>query len=161
MKVASLAVTLGTTLFLAAPALAQSQIQVTGAWARSTPPGAKSAAAYLTLVDTGQQPDRLMAASTPVAGSAEVHRTTNDNGVMKMRPAGPLDVKPGTPVVLSPGGLHVMMTDLKQPLTDGQDFPLTLTFEKAGQVQVSVHVQRTPPAGAGHMDPMGSMNMSH
>ncbi len=166
MKLASFfVVTLGAALWLAAPAMAQSPIQVTGAWARSTPPGAKSAAAYLTVVNTGKEADRLVAASTPAAGAAEVHRTTNDNGVMKMRPAGPLDVRPGAPVVLSPGGLHVMMTDLKRPLTDGQDFPLTLVFEKAGRVQVSVHVQRTPPAGAGHMGSMdmqgGHMNMSH
>ncbi|MBV8538585.1 MAG: copper chaperone PCu(A)C [Alphaproteobacteria bacterium] len=146
---------------------APSAIEVTGAWARSTPPGAKSAAAYLTVVNTGQDADRLVAASTPVAGTADVHRTTNDNGVMKMRPAGPLDVKPGTPVVLSPGGLHVMMMDLKQPLADGQDFPLTLVFEKAGKVQVSVHVQKTAPAASTSHDmgsmggSMGHMNMSH
>jgi copper(I)-binding protein len=164
MKLTSFAAALVAALCFATAALAQSPIQVTGAWARSTPPGAKSAAAYLTVVNTGKDADRLVAASTPVAGTAEMHRTSNDNGVMKMRPAGPVDVKPGAPVVLSPGGLHVMMTDLKAPLADGQDFPLTLVFEKAGQVQVSVHVQKTPPAGAGHADPMGSMghmNMSH
>ncbi len=168
MKLTHIALALATLLALAAPGAAQApqgSIRVDGAWARSTPPGAKTAAAYLTVVNTGHEPDRLVGASTPVAGMADIHRTTDENGVMKMRPAGPLDVKPGTPVVLSPAGLHVMMMDLKSPLTDGQDVPLTLVFEKAGKVQVNVHVQRMPPKGdmgmgqgmGGH--PMGGMNM--
>jgi copper(I)-binding protein len=166
MTRARLILALAAALWVAAPALAQAPqqpIQVTGAWARSTPPGAKTAAAYFTVVNTGAASDRLVAVSTPAAGAADVHRSFDDNGVMKMRPAGPLDVRPNTPVVLSPGGLHVMMMDLKQPLADGQDFPLTLVFEKAGPVQVSVHVQRTPPKNSmGPMNMPGAhMNMSH
>ncbi len=151
-------------LALAAPALAQSQqtpIRVEGAWARPTPPNAKTAAAYMTVVNAGHDADRLVSVSTPVAGMADVHRTIDDNGVMKMRPAGPVEVKPGSPVTLSPAGLHVMLMQLKAPLADGHDFPLTLVFEKAGPVQVSVHVQRAAPAGAagqgGHS--MGGMSM--
>jgi periplasmic copper chaperone A len=159
MNLRQLALTVAAALWLATPAMAQSAIQVTGAWARSTPPGAKTAAAYLTVVNTGTQADRLVAVTTPAAGAADVHRTINDNGVMKMRPAGPVDVKPGAPLTLSPGGYHIMMTELKQPLADGQDFPLTLVFEKAGKVEVSVHVQRMPPAGAGSMGGMGGMKM--
>jgi hypothetical protein len=102
----------------------------------------------MTVVNTGSVADRLISASTPVAGEAEVHRTTNENGVMKMNPAGAIDVAPGTPVVLSPGALHLMMTDLKTPLVEGQTFPLTLVFEKAGKVEVAVHIQRTAPANA-------------
>lgn len=154
---------LAAAIALASPALAQSQspIRVEGAWARSTPPGAKTAAAYMTVVNTGHDPDRLVAVSTPVAGEADIHRTVDEKGVMKMRPAGPVDVEPGSPVVLGPAGLHVMMMDLKQPLADGQEFPVTLVFEKAGKVQVSVHVQRTAP-GHGHGDAdhsMGGMSM--
>jgi hypothetical protein len=162
MRFTQFAIAITAALWLATPAMAQSpqsSIQVTGAWARSTPPGAKTAAAYLTVVNAGKEDDTLLSASTPVAGMADVHRTTNDNGVMKMRPAGPVDLKPGASLKLAPGGYHLMMTDLKAPLSDGQDFPLTLVFEKAGQVQVSVHVQRMPPAAAGHMGSMGPMNM--
>ena len=169
MKSTSCALAIAAAIWLAAPAIAQSPpspIHIEKAWARSTPPGAKTGAAYLTVVNTGSADDRLIGASTPVAGTADVHRSFEESGVMKMRPAGALDVKPNTPLVLSPGGLHVMMMDLKSPLTDGQDFPLTLVFEKAGKVEVSVHVQRTPPAGApsgsmggmDHMNNMGGMS---
>ena len=166
MTRARLILALAAALWVAAPALAQAPqqpIQVMGAWARSTPPGAKTAAAYFTVVNSGPAADRLVGVSTPAAGTADVHRSFDDNGVMKMRPAGPLDVKPNAPVVLSPGGLHVMMMDLKAPLADGQEFPLTLVFEKAGPVQVSVHVQRTPPKNSmGPMNmPGGHMNMNH
>ncbi|HEX9466329.1 MAG TPA: copper chaperone PCu(A)C [Alphaproteobacteria bacterium] len=145
------------------PALAQSPqsgaIHVEGAWARPTPPTAKAGAAYMTVVNSGAD-DRLVSASTPIAGKAEVHETINDNGVMKMRPAGALEVKPGTPTKLQPGGLHLMLTELKAPLADGQSFPLTLVFEKAGKVETSVHVQRNPPTGAAAAPAM-PMNMDH
>ena len=143
------------------PALAQSPqstIRVDGAWARPTAPAAKTAAAYLTLTNTGGGADRLLSASTPVAGETDVHKTVGENGVMKMRPAGPLDVKPGAPVVFKPGGLHVMMMDLKQPLKEGQSFPLTLVFEKAGKIETSVHVQKGPAAAAMPMNMGGQMN---
>lgn len=162
MKLPRIVLAVTAALIVAAPALAQSPqaaIHVENAWARSTPPGAKTAAAYMTVVNTGHDADRLVAAATPVAGEADIHRTSEENGVMKMRPAGPLDVKPGSPITLSPGGLHVMMMDLKKPLTDGQDFPLTLVFEKAGKIQVNVHVQRMPPAGSAGGHSMGGMNM--
>ena len=139
----------------------QTTIDIEQPWSRSTPPAAKTGAAYMTLVNRGSETDRLLSASTPVAGEAEVHKTANENGVMKMMPAGALELKPGSPVVLSPGGLHVMMMDLKGPLVDGQTFPLTLTFEKAGKVEVAVPVQRTAPAGSGGTmgGTMGHMNM--
>ncbi len=145
------------TIFIACCTAASAQeagVRIEGAWARSTPPGAKTAAAYMTIVSP--QADRLLSVATPVAGEADVHKTTNDNGVMKMSPAGALDIKPNQPVVLGPSGLHLMMMDLKQPLTDGQSFPLTLVFEKAGKVEVTVPVRRTAPAGAAAMPGMAA-----
>ena len=167
MKLTSFALTLAAALWLAAPAGAQSPaspIKVEGAWARSTPPMAKTAAAYMTVVNTGGDADTLVSASTPVAGTADVHRSFEENGIMKMRPAGPLDLKPGASLKLAPGGYHLMMTDLKQPLTDGQTFPVTLVFKKAGSITATVHVQKSAPAGAsgsmGHMGgSMGGMSM--
>jgi periplasmic copper chaperone A len=156
------ALTLVAVLGMAVPALAQSPqsapIKVEGAWARPTPGAARTGAAYMTLTNGGAADDRLISVATPVAGMADVHVTTEENGVMKMRPAGAIDVKPGVPTRLQPGGLHVMLMDLKAPLADGQTFPLTLTFEKAGKVDVSVHVQRTAPGGAG-MPGMGAGGM--
>ena len=158
---------LAMALFLVAlPAAAQapqSSIKVEGAWARSTPPGAKTAAAYLTVVNAGKENDTLMSASTPVAGMADVHRSFMDNGVMKMRPAGPLDLKPGASLKLAPGGYHVMLMDLKQPLAAGQTFPVTLVFKKAGNVTAMVKVQNSAPAGSsgGAMGGMNMPGMSH
>jgi copper(I)-binding protein len=114
-------------------------ITVDHAWSRATPPNASSAAAYVTLTDPGQ-PDILTGASTPVAATAEVHETTNDGGIMKMRPVGPLPLDPGKPVTFAPGGYHIMLTGLKQPLKQGDHFPLTLTFAHAAPVTVQVAV---------------------
>lgn len=156
-------------LWLAGPAMAQapqaSPIKIERAWARSTPPVAKTAAAYMTIVNTGHEDDTLLSASTPVAGMAQVHHSFVENGIEKMRPAGPLDLKPGASLKLSPGGYHVMLMDLKGPLTAGQTFPVTLVFKKAGSVTAMVHVQKTGAGGSmgnmnmGGMQNMGGMNM--
>lgn len=140
-----------TALILAsASALAQSGgPQITDAWARATPAGAKTGAAYMTLTDTGQ-PDRLTGISTPVAGMAEVHESRMENGVMRMRAVASLPLEPGKPVALQPGGYHVMLMDLKQPLKQGETFPLTLTFEHAPPVTVQVAVEATGSAGPMH-----------
>lgn len=140
---------------VSSPAAAQTApsatIRVETPWARSTPPAAKTAAAYMTLVNTGAETDRLISMSSPVAGEVELHRTSNENGVMKMSPAAALELPPGAHVALSPGALHAMMMDMKMPLVDGKTFPLTLVFEKAGKVEVAVNVQRNAPASAAAM----------
>jgi len=130
-------------LAMATAAMAQgAPIDVQHAWARATPPGAKSAAVYLTIVNHGSADDRLVSVTTPVAGKAELHETTMANGVMHMQPAGAVVIKPGTPLVLKPGGYHVMLTDLKQPLVQGQKVALSLVFEKAGKVDAVATVQK-------------------
>ncbi len=113
---------------------------VPNAWARASAGGATTGAAYLTVIG-GAQADQLVAASTPVAATAEVHQTLTENGVMKMRPVADLPVPAGQPVTLAPGGTHIMLMGLKQPLVAGQSFPLTLKFAHAGQVTVDVKVQ--------------------
>ncbi|MBN9496929.1 MAG: copper chaperone PCu(A)C [Alphaproteobacteria bacterium] len=128
------------------PALA-ADIKVDDAWARPTLGQARNGAAYLTITTTGA-PDRLVAASAPVAGKTELHSMTMNNNVMQMRPVDAIQVTPGTEVKLQPGGLHVMLLDLKSPLKLGEKFPLTLKFERGGEVQVQVEV-RQPRAG-GH-----------
>jgi copper(I)-binding protein len=115
-------------------------ISVAHPWARATPPNAATAAAYVTLTATGPA-DRIVGASTPVAGAAEIHETTNDQGVMKMRPVAALALEPGKTVTFAPGGYHIMLTGLKQPLQAGTHFPLTLRFEHAAPVAVEVTVE--------------------
>lgn len=135
---------------LAAMALAQTAtIQIDHPWARATT--GQTGAIYMTIKNAGSADDRLVSAATPVAGEVQLHIEINDNGVMKMRPVPAIDVKPKGQTTLKPGGLHVMLIGLKQPLKQGESFPLTLSFEKAGKLEVSVVVEK---AGA-----MGGMKM--
>jgi len=120
---------------------AQAEISVTSPFSRASAPTAKAGAAFLTLnIDAGS--DKLLGGSSPVAEKVELHTHLMDNGIAKMRPvAGGIAVTAGTPTELKPGGLHIMLIGLKAPLKQGESFPLTLNFEKAGAVTVSVPVQ--------------------
>ena len=141
---------LTASLLLAGAALAQTdapegQIQVKDAWARATPGKAENGAAYLTIVSPAA--DRLTEVSTPVANKAELHNMTTEGGVMKMRSLSALDVTPGEPATLKPGGTHIMLMGLNRPLTAGETFPLTLSFEKAGKREVAVAVEKVGASG--------------
>jgi copper(I)-binding protein len=142
-----LALGAGLTL-LSAAALAQgSAIEVTNAWARATPGNAQTGAAYVTL----QAPagDRLTGVSTPAAQKAEIHSMTMDGGVMKMRQVDGVDLPAGAAVTLRPGGYHIMLMGLTQPLQPGQSFPLTLDFAKSGRRDVNVTVEKVGAMGPG------------
>jgi periplasmic copper chaperone A len=133
-------------LVVASAALAQTgQLDVTNAWARATPGKAETGAAYLTI----QSPtaDRLVSASSPVAKKAELHTMSMEGMVMKMRPLAGIDIPAGQPVTLKPGGQHIMLEGLGAPLREGQSFPLTLTFEKAGTRTVTVAIEKPGAAG--------------
>jgi periplasmic copper chaperone A len=110
-------------------------------FARATPPGAKSGGAFFVVENAGATPDKLIRAASPAAGSAEIHQMAMDGGVMKMRAAPGLDVPPGGKLELKPGGYHVMLLDLKQPLKVGDKVPLTLTFQNAGSIDISIDVE--------------------
>jgi copper(I)-binding protein len=117
-------------------------LQIEAPWLRATPSGAKVAAGYLRITNTGREPDRLAAASMSLATRGEVHEMTMQNGVMHMGPvAGGLAIEPGKTVELKPGGFHVMFLDLKGVLKEGQSIEVILTFEKAGSVTVPFPVQ--------------------
>jgi periplasmic copper chaperone A len=121
-------------------------IEVDKPWATVTPRGASVAAGYMTIKNTGTEPDRLTGASTAVAGKVEVHEMTMDNGVMRMRPvAGGLEIKPGQTVELKPSSFHLMIMNLKGPIQQGKPFEATLMFAKAGPVDVEFAVE---PVGA-------------
>lgn len=149
---------------LSSVALAQTQdaangqkvdvVTVDKPWARATPGQAANGAAYLTLTG-GARDDALISVSTPAAATAEVHQSSSEGGVMRMRPVKALPVKAGQTVKLAPGGYHVMLMGLKQPLAAGQSFPLTLTFEHAPPATVQVEVRgigtQVAPQTQGHM----------
>ena len=129
-------------------------IQVANPWTRATPKGSTIAGGYMTITNKGAAPDRLVAGSAAPAGRFEVHHMAMENGVMKMRPVeGGLEIKPGETVELKPGSFHIMLMGLKQPLEKGQRIKGTLTFEKAGKVDIEYAVEAigaTPPAHGGH-----------
>ena len=126
---------------------------ITQAWTRATPGGAKTGGGFLTIENKGSAPDKLISASADAAGKVEVHEMATTDGVMKMRPVeGGLSIDPGKTVKLAPGGFHLMMMELKAPLKQGDKLPVTLQFEKAGKVAVTLDVQ-----GVGAPGPSGNM----
>jgi copper(I)-binding protein len=154
-------------LLSAAPACAQEvkagDLVLTQAWSRATPGGAKIGGGYLTIENKGSAPDRLIGGSGDIAGKIEVHEMSMKDGVMTMRPLdNGLTIGPGKTVKLAPGGFHLMLFDLKAPLKQGDKVPITLEFEKAGKVTLSLDVQSLGaqgPAGADH--PAGKMDMKN
>ncbi len=110
-------------------------------WARATIGQVKTGAVYLTVNNHGAAGDRLLAVSTPVAAMAHLHSNIVDAGVMKMRPVEAIDIEAKGSTTLEPGGVHVMLMGVRNPLEEGDVFPMTLTFETAGSVDVEVHVQ--------------------
>ena len=145
-------------MLLAGPAFAdESPINVAYAKARPTAPGG-TGVVYMTVMNHGATDDDLTGLSTPIADKAEMHRSTDTNGVSRMEPVADLPLKANGAVDFGPGGLHVMLMGMKQPLKLGDSFPLTLTFAKAGQVTVTVSVQQIK-AKAKPMDEMPGMKM--
>jgi copper(I)-binding protein len=116
-------------------------IEIDSPWSRAMPNGASVAAGYLTIKNTGTTPDRLVSASTPIAGKVEIHQMTMENGVMKMRPVAGIEIAPGGTAELSPNSLHLMIMHVKKPIEKGKPFPGSLTFEKAGTVTVEFAVE--------------------
>ena len=123
---------------------------ISQAWSRATPGGAKIGAGYFTIENKGATADKLVSVSGDIAGKIDVHEMAMNNGVMTMRPLEQgLTIDPGKTVTLAPGGYHLMMMDLKKPLKQGDKLPLTLEFEKAGKVAVTLEVQAVGAKGPG------------
>jgi copper(I)-binding protein len=115
-------------------------LEIDSPWARASVGTTRPSAAYVTIRNTGDRPERLIEVTTPVAGHAETHAMAHEGGMMKMRPAGPLEIPPEGELRLVPGGLHIMLMELKEPLEEGASLALTLVFETAGEVTVEVPV---------------------
>ncbi len=131
----------------ASPLLAQNTLRVQEPWARPTVAGQAAGGGYFRIVG-GAVADKLVSASSDVAGRVELHSMTMDGNVMRMRQIDSIDIPAGKTVELQPGGLHVMFMDLKAPLATGSSFPLTLRFEKAGELKLAVKVQAGPAAAS-------------
>ncbi|MBI3705726.1 MAG: copper chaperone PCu(A)C [Rhizobiales bacterium] len=143
-------------------------VKVSAPWTRVTPKGATVGAGYMSITNTGGAPDRLLGGAAEVASDFEIHEMRMDNGVMRMRQiTNGLEIKPGQSVELKPGSSHLMFVGLKKPFVQGEHVKATLTFEKAGKVEVdfsveSIGAQRPGSTGGGPgMPGMGGMKHGH
>lgn len=128
---------------------AAGDIRIDHPWTRAAGANANGAG-FMTLRNAGAQPDRLLSATTPAARVVELHTHLREGDVMRMRPVQDIPVPAGGSVELRPGGLHLMLIGLAAPLQQGGRVPLTLRFERAGEVQVELSVESAGARGAGH-----------
>jgi copper(I)-binding protein len=138
---------------ITAPAMAD--ITVKDPWVRATVPQQKATGAFMQI--TAPKAARLVEASSPVAGVTEIHEMTMDNDIMRMRAIPGIDLPAGKAVELKPGGYHVMLMDLKAPITEGQDVPVTLVIEGADKKRETVVIKATARA----LGASGSMDHKH
>lgn len=155
-SIAALAAFVIMPLLRPAPAVAAEyqlgSLQITQPWARATPKGAASGAAYMTVKNIGTKAVRLHCVSSDAAAKCEIHEMSMDGGVMRMRPVeGGLEIKAGQTVTLKPGGFHMMLTGLKAPLQEGKTLEATLQADSGKTVQVEF-----PIAPVGAPGPSGS-----
>lgn len=128
-------------------------LEIGAAWARAMLAGQKAAGAYLTVTNKGAEADRLVGGSSARAGKVEVHTMEVVDDVMTMRPVeGGLEIPAGGTVELKPGSFHMMFMDVAAPFAEGETVPVTLTFEKAGDIELSLPVRTVKGAGGGGHD---------
>ncbi|MBA1149425.1 copper chaperone PCu(A)C [Ectothiorhodospiraceae bacterium WFHF3C12] len=134
------AAVLSALLLFPLAGLAADNLKITDVWARATPPGAPASAAYFRVTTDGPG-DKLVGVSSPVAGKAMLHRSVESDGQVSMEHVHDVPLSADNPIVFRPRGYHVMLMQLRRPLEAGKEFPMTLTFEKAGDVEVTVTVK--------------------
>jgi copper(I)-binding protein len=136
----------------ASPSLAQSyelgSLRIGHPWARATV--AANGGAFLSVENTGAAPDRLLRASTDVATTVQLHTHIKDGDIMRMREVDSVELPAGKKIVFEPGSYHIMLLGLKKKLVEGERFPLTLEFEKAGRITVDIAIDKAGASGPGH-----------
>jgi len=132
---------------------AWAQVSVEHPWSRATPPGARIGVGFMQLRNSGSAAERVVGASSPVSGRVEMHVTTREGDVMKMRQVESFEIPARGSFELKPGGAHLMLMDLQRPLKQGEKVPLTLRLEKGGELNVVLTVEalgaRMPAHGHG------------
>jgi copper(I)-binding protein len=127
-------------------------LDFTHPWSRATAASAANGAVYMAVTNTGDAPDRLIGATTPMAAEVQLHTHEEVDGVMQMRRIDAVEVAPGETVLLEPGGLHLMLMGLTERLVEDTTFPMMLIFERAGEVPIDVIVE-----APGAIGPEGGM----
>ena len=120
-------------------------IRVSDPYARAVPPGQPNSAVFMTLVNSSKENRALVAAETPSAGVVELHTHINEGGMMKMRKVDKIEIPAGQTVTLKPGGLHVMLIGLKEPLEPGKEVHMNLIFDKGGKEHIMAPVRAIAP----------------
>ena len=121
---------------------ADSALRIDDPYVRLVPPNAPASGAFMVISNGGDAPRQLIKAQSPVAKSVELHTHVNDHGVMKMRAVASIAVDAKGSVELKPGSYHIMLIDLKQPLSEGDAVPITLIFDDGSSQQISAPVRR-------------------
>jgi periplasmic copper chaperone A len=146
MKKASLLV-LGLICSAAAIAGSAEQISVQDPYVRLAPPNAPATGAFMVIKNNGDKDVKILKADNPVSKVTELHTHLNEGGVMKMRPIAAIEIKANGEAILKPGGMHVMMIDLKAPMREGDMVPMTLIFDDGSSKQFEARVVRPMAAG--------------
>lgn len=138
---------------VATPAMAHDyqhgSLAISHPWSRPTPPGTPVGVGYMTISNQGDEPVTLVSGQTPVAARVSIHETTMQDGLMKMRPLRDgLTVPAGETVTLKPHSYHLMLEQLERPLREGDEVPLTLTFDELDPLEVRLHVERQDTGSA-------------
>jgi copper(I)-binding protein len=125
------------------------ELEIAHPWSQELPPNAPTVATYFVIHNTGKAADTLLGVDTPIAGIAELHEHVMQNDLMKMQQVPRVEIPADGTVTFAPMAYHVMLLELKDRslLSDGKRFPLTMHFEKSGDVTVEVAVQKTAPDG--------------
>lgn len=138
-------------------AAAADQVSVQDPYVRLAPPGAPATGAFMVLKNGGDKDVKVVKADNPASKVTEMHSHVNDNGVMKMRPVPAIDIKAKGEAALKPGGLHIMLIDLKAPMKEGEVVPITLEFDDGSSKKVEAKVVR--PTAAPAMPMQGGEHM--
>lgn len=144
-----LAVLLLPACFANAHEYAVGELHIAHPWSQELPPNAPTVAAYFVIHNNGKTADRLLSVASPISGKAELHEHVKQGDLMKMQQVPRVEIPAGGDITFAPMAYHVMLLELKDRslLSDGKRFPLTLHFEKSGDVTVEIAVQKQAPAG--------------
>lgn len=146
-KLIVLAVLLLPACFANAHEYKAGELEIAHPWSQELPPNAPTVAAYFVIHNSGKTADRLLSVDSPISGKAELHEHVKQNDLMKMQQVPSVEIPAGGEATFAPMAYHVMLLELKDRslLSDGKRFPLTMHFEKAGDVTVDVAVQKKAP----------------
>lgn len=152
LKAFALAALLLPVTFANAHEYTKGDLHIAHPWSQELPPNAPNVAAYFVVHNKGNSADRLLSVASPISDNAELHEHLMKDGLMKMQQVPSVVVPAGGDLVFAPGAYHVMLMQPKDRslLRDGKRFPLTLHFEKAGDITVEVAVQKQPPEETAH-----------